>query len=198
MCRQLVCAIALSPGAARNARRAVTVAARAWSLMVPNDLPLIASELVTNAVLHARTPISLELCVAAGVVEVAVVDDAAGQPTVRPGRADLLGDLDAVSLDALDLCDRHPDLVVGAAGGVAAGRGLLLVEALADRWGVTPRDGGGKAVWAQLSARQPWTYDGDCRCAGSSAFTAGGAAVRHITGPWDHVAGLVDADGSSG
>ncbi|MET8437463.1 ATP-binding protein [Streptomyces sp900116325] len=30
------------------------------------------------------------------------------------------------------------------------GRGLLLVEALADRWGCTPRESGpGKTVWAE-------------------------------------------------
>ncbi|EYT83913.1 regulatory protein, partial [Streptomyces sp. Tu 6176] len=40
-----------------------------------------------------------------------------------------------------------------------SGRGLLLVEALADRWGVQPYPPGGKTVWAEIeptySVRRP-------------------------------------------
>ncbi|MEU1302257.1 ATP-binding protein [Streptomyces shenzhenensis] len=32
------------------------------------------------------------------------------------------------------------------------GRGLLLVDAVADKWGVQPRPGGGKTVWFECSA----------------------------------------------
>lgn len=39
---------------------------------------------------------------------------------------------------------------VGPAGSIGAGRGLLLVEALADEWGVTMQTGG-KAVWFRLA-----------------------------------------------
>jgi anti-sigma regulatory factor (Ser/Thr protein kinase) len=43
-----------------------------------------------------------------------------------------------------------------AAPDAECGRGLLLVDALADRWGVTPRaDGPGKVVWAELRSCRP-------------------------------------------
>ncbi|RAJ58934.1 hypothetical protein K378_04794 [Streptomyces sp. Amel2xB2] len=41
----------------------------------------------------------------------------------------------------------RPELPVGEA---ESGRGLLLVEALASRWGVVPRPPSGKTVWADL------------------------------------------------
>ncbi|MGW2053676.1 ATP-binding protein [Streptomyces sp. NPDC001840] len=33
------------------------------------------------------------------------------------------------------------------------GRGLLLVEAVTDRWGVTPQKSGGKTVWFECVAK---------------------------------------------
>jgi hypothetical protein len=36
-----------------------------------------------------------------------------------------------------------------------SGRGLLLVAALADRWGVEPYPPGGKAVWAECACDTP-------------------------------------------
>jgi hypothetical protein len=50
------------------------------------------------------------------------------------------------------LDERDVRLDVGAAGTLAGGRGLLLVEALADEWGVTRR-GNGKVVWAKFAIR---------------------------------------------
>jgi hypothetical protein len=49
-----------------------------------------------------------------------------------------------------------------------SGRGLLLVTALADRWGVEPYPPGGKTVWAECACRMG-------RCA-----VPGGAAVRQL------------------
>lgn len=62
--------------------------------------------------------------------------------------------------------DLHADPATEPATGPTrtGGRGLLLVEALADRWGCAPRpDGPGKTVWAE------YTVDTVARCAPSAA-----------------------------
>jgi anti-sigma regulatory factor (Ser/Thr protein kinase) len=82
---------------------------------------LCLSELVTNALLHAGGRAELRLTLDRSLF-VSVRDH--GRPT------------DAESLDDADPLRVH-------------GRGLLLVEALADRWG-TERDGGGRTVWFSL------------------------------------------------
>ncbi|MFH8929226.1 ATP-binding protein [Streptomyces pristinaespiralis] len=48
--------------------------------------------------------------------------------------------------------ERLPSLPEPAAPDAESGRGLLLVGALADAWGVTPRDVG-KTVWATVAVR---------------------------------------------
>lgn len=184
MCRRQFTSFDPGPRAARGARVAVGQACDTWDIAPTEDLLVIASELVTNAVLHARTAIDVQVCVAAGVIEVAVGDGDPGRPTVRPDREDLLADLDRVPVQALDLDDRHPDLTVGAAGSVAAGRGLLLVATLAHRWGVVARPGG-KDVWAQVEQPTGWPHRADCRCATAPAITPGGLPVLHIAGTWD-------------
>ncbi len=81
---------------------------------------LLVSEIVTNAVRHSRGPVRLQLAVHADTVRVAVSDDLPEPP--RPEPAD-------------DSAER--------------GRGLMIMGALADRWGVEmlPR---GKRVWFEL------------------------------------------------
>ncbi|MFF0035229.1 ATP-binding protein [Streptomyces mirabilis] len=90
---------------------------------------LVLSELVTNA-LRVRVPsdrlvgVRIARSVEDGLLRVEVSDAGSGRPEVRaPGDED------------------------------TGGRGLLLVEALAHRWGVEERAGGiGKTVWAELKA----------------------------------------------
>jgi anti-sigma regulatory factor (Ser/Thr protein kinase) len=82
---------------------------------------LLTSELVTNAVLHARRPPSLGVAVSDGQL---VVD---------------VGDPDP----------RHPQLDWAGAYG-EHGRGLAIVDALADDWGVRQTPDGGKSVWFAL------------------------------------------------
>jgi len=86
---------------------------------------LVVSELVTNAVRHARASqsITLELSRHDDVVRVMVSDESTSPP--EPG-----------------------DLTSQTAEG---GRGVELVDALADRWGSEPRRGG-KTVWCELRA----------------------------------------------
>ncbi|MFZ3558202.1 ATP-binding protein [Streptomyces sp. BH055] len=46
--------------------------------------------------------------------------------------------------------DEQPPYVKEPAADVDSGRGLYLVEALADDWGVQPQDGSGHTVWAEF------------------------------------------------
>ncbi len=85
-----------------------------------DDGELAVSELVTNAVLHGRAPITLSVARRARVVRVEVRDASPISP----------------SFSMLD-----PTAVTG--------RGLMLISAASDRWGVEP-EAGGKQVWFEL------------------------------------------------
>ncbi|MGA4839282.1 ATP-binding protein [Streptomyces sp. G45] len=121
-----------TPRGARLARRLVSHRLDAWGH--PYDGPvnetvtLIAAELAANAVRHGRVRgRDFHLWVAATADTVRLeVSDARGErlPGARSTRADQ----------------------------DEGGRGLLLVDALADRWGVTPRQPG-KCVWAEVRLR---------------------------------------------
>ena len=119
--------LALPPDvpAVRLARRATRDALAAWQLgRLEDDAVLLVSELVTNAVRHAVDTggIGLELTSARTWLRVEVQD---GDPSWR-------------EMDSLDDCDE-------------SGFGFVLVDSLADRWGVR-RICAGKAVWAELDA----------------------------------------------
>jgi anti-sigma regulatory factor (Ser/Thr protein kinase) len=88
-----------------------------------DDVELLVSELATNAVLHARTPLRLTLCLAGRRLRVEVGD---GDPT--PPRVIL-----------------RPDPMR------PGGRGMCLVNSLADDWGVEITDDG-KTIWFELAA----------------------------------------------
>jgi anti-sigma regulatory factor (Ser/Thr protein kinase) len=100
-------------------RRFVAETLRAWSLPEPlvDDVVLLTSELVTNALLHGQAPIELRLREGVAHVVLEVEDHA----TYLPRRMRPSGD------------DEH-------------GRGLQLVTLLADRWGTRPTSYG-KTVW---------------------------------------------------
>lgn len=90
---------------------------------------LIVGELAANAVQHGRVPgrdfgLRLALDRAAGLLRIEVADAAAAKrlPTAAPTS-----------------CPEGE-----------SGRGLLLVDALAVRWGSAPRRPMGKTVWAEL------------------------------------------------
>ena len=86
---------------------------------VLDTLLLLASELVTNAILHAHTPVELGVCVDGGRVLVCVADR---MPNSEP-------------LTPRDHSRDRP-----------GGRGLALVADLSDDWGTTSFTGG-KTVW---------------------------------------------------
>ncbi|WP_308409370.1 ATP-binding protein [Streptomyces pinistramenti] len=93
----------------------------------PDDLAttaaLLIAELTANAVLHGRVPgreVRLDVRLDASELRIEVTD-ARGDRWPAP---------------------QNPD------SGGESGRVLLLVEALADDWGVRPHHPGGKTVWA--------------------------------------------------
>ncbi|MDX3779741.1 ATP-binding protein [Streptomyces europaeiscabiei] len=122
---------------ARLARRLCGVRLDAWGIPYGSDahdaLTLIAAELCANAVQHGNVPgrdFHLRLT--------------AGDRTVRVEVTDTRGERLPVPVPASD----------GDPANVPTdGRGLLLVVALADRWGWCPREDGGpgKTAWARFT-----------------------------------------------
>jgi anti-sigma regulatory factor (Ser/Thr protein kinase) len=85
------------------------------------ETELLVSELATNAVLHAGTPMRVSVLCNGTSVRVEVRDD---DPTLPEAR--------------------NPDPLS------PGGRGIMLVELLAERWGVNHNERG-KTVWFELS-----------------------------------------------
>jgi anti-sigma regulatory factor (Ser/Thr protein kinase) len=113
-----------NPSSVATARRFIAARASAWSFPEPasEQLVLIGSELVTNAVLHARTELTLTLELRGDRVRISVQDRSQAPATLRHYRADAL-----------------------------TGRGLGVVAALSDTWGISAASDG-KVVWAELAA----------------------------------------------
>ena len=86
-----------------------------------DDVALVASELVTNAVLHASSPTRVALYVHDERLRLEVHDDSSVMPERRR-----------------------------ATDQASTGRGLALVDGLAEAWGVSLSAGGGKSVWADF------------------------------------------------
>jgi len=85
-----------------------------------DDAELVATELVTNSVMHARSNVTLSVECADRRVRLRVEDHSPVRPVVR-----------------------------NAAAGSATGRGLFIVEQLASQWGIDLQRGG-KTVWVEL------------------------------------------------
>ncbi|MGQ4413680.1 ATP-binding protein [Streptomyces sp. SAS_269] len=108
-------------------------------------LVLLVSELVTNAVVHTGRPAVLRLSLP-GRTPGTAADTAAD----AAGPAGATGPVASatVRLEVTDTSSRAP--VPRCAGGDATGgRGLALVDCLADRWG-WHSEGSGKSIWCEL------------------------------------------------
>jgi anti-sigma regulatory factor (Ser/Thr protein kinase) len=114
-----------TPEAPGRARRAVEDLAPAIDIGVLRDAQLLVSELVTNSIKHSgcEDPVRLRIWTRSSGLKVEVADGGYG--------------FEAAS--------------VGSHDDAEGGRGLLILEALADRWGVS-RDAGTR-VWFELSRR---------------------------------------------
>jgi hypothetical protein len=109
-------------GACRRAREFARVGCERWGLpSMAGPVSVVLSELVTNVVRHAGTPMDVRLTLRAPCLHVTVADGSPDPP--RPA-------------------DPRPT--------VEGGRGLLLVGSLTQRWGFLPI-GPGKVVWATLA-----------------------------------------------
>lgn len=115
--------LAPDPTEAGRARAALTDVLLAWGLdVMVDDAVLVVSELVANAILHTRAPVMLRIF---------VHDDG------------------VLHLDVSDTSPKPPQRRAATPHDVN-GRGLELVDILADRWGWHARDGG-KDVWAEMT-----------------------------------------------
>jgi anti-sigma regulatory factor (Ser/Thr protein kinase) len=118
-----------SPRSAGRARALLRSQLSEWGIVgnVAETAELLLSELVTNSIQHARTPAGREIGVRFAYYDrrlrVEVADANSRQPEPRHASP-------------------HDE----------GGRGLTLVQSLADCWGCCPRVHGiGKATWAELA-----------------------------------------------
>ena len=118
--------VALVPdrGAPEVARVLVKQVCEEWGVRRLSRLgQLIVSELVTNGVVHARTELGVTVRFRGRTLSIAVRD---GDPRLL-----------------------HPSGGGAEADGRGYGRGLLIVDSMADSWGCTPT-ADGKVTWATL------------------------------------------------
>jgi len=186
MCRVVTHALGPGVGAAALAREAVRTRLQLWEMPeLLIDATLLVSEVVTNAVLHGRGEVSLTLAVADGQLEVGVTDEDPTRLPVRRGPATSEGTVATAVRPALSA---EPDPSPMWAEG---GRGLRLLDTLADDWGVA-RPAGGKQVWFRLSVPDRWPYRTQCPCGGDDLEAVrleSGARVLAVAGPWDAATG---------
>lgn len=133
-----------SRGGAQRARVSATQHLASWGY-VTDSAALLVAELAANAVTHGRAPnrgFLLRLAVSSGGPEMLRIEVSDARADQRP---------------SLQRCSPADD--------AENGRGLLLIQALCTRWGVTGRSFG-KTVWAELAleAVAPGDRRGDYVC----------------------------------
>ncbi|WP_175409898.1 ATP-binding protein [Streptomyces sp. TRM64462] len=128
--RRLACLLAHERTAVAAARRIVDAfLAQADRADLTDSAELVVSELVTNAVVHGRPPVCLTLT---------WVETAAPRPS-------------ALHIDVEDHGSTPDTLGAVPPPDAEHGRGLVLVDAIADRWGVVGDPVTGSHVWAELT-----------------------------------------------
>lgn len=121
-----------TPAAARAVVRSALADANLNELL--NEALLLTTELSTNAILHAQTELDIEVVAGESGLTVMVTDFAAGPINqIVVGSRNEQRDISVVS---------------------ERGRGLLLVDHFASRWGTTHQRTG-KGVWFHLDRRRP-------------------------------------------
>lgn len=120
--RSAVFRVGHSPEEIATARRFVAHHSDAWGYdAIMDEALVVVSELVTNAIMHARSACDLRLRDAEEVLRIEVIDCGRGSPELQRPHA-------------------HAE----------HGRGLLLVSAMCEAWGVDTLNDGRKMVWAEL------------------------------------------------
>jgi PAS domain S-box-containing protein len=115
------------PASASAARRFANTVLQEWrETDVADVVALLVSELVTNAVLHAGSPVKIAVRRRGGYVRIEVADESPVAPGIR---------------------DYEDDATTG--------RGLGMIEMLAESWGVDAGVDGGKIVWFEVPAAHP-------------------------------------------
>lgn len=109
-----------TPTAARHAATKLLLS-RGLAARIVADAQVVVGELVANAVVHARTPYSVTVRVTDATVVVEVGDDSPTPPEEREASSD-----------------------------ASSGRGLRLLSAVSERWGVRTAPTS-KVVWAELA-----------------------------------------------
>ena len=111
-----------APESVSAARRLAVDAVAGWGCeSLEDDVRAVVSELATNAVIHAGTTFQVRLSLSGGLLRCEVTDESPQVP--RPRRY---------------------------APEATTGRGLSMIEQLADAWGVSAHTGG-KTVWFELA-----------------------------------------------
>ncbi|GGX24457.1 hypothetical protein GCM10010297_51840 [Streptomyces malachitofuscus] len=110
---------------ARHVRRIVRSFLREWEMAeLSDDVELGVTELLANVVRHVPGRRCALLLLR------------------RPG---------GVRVEVADGSEQLPCVPVGSAPDAESGRGLVLVDAVSEKWGVDPRPWGGKAVWFECA-----------------------------------------------
>ncbi|WP_164495766.1 ATP-binding protein [Streptomyces sp. ADI95-16] len=113
-------------------RRLVLAVVHGWNLRLTgetlDELALLCSEIITNAVRHTTGPSTLTVLWTGTRLRVEVTDTAPELPSPRG-------------------CTHHAE----------SGRGLMLIAAIATDWGTTPTPTG-KAVWFEMAPPPPTTH----------------------------------------
>jgi anti-sigma regulatory factor (Ser/Thr protein kinase) len=111
------------------ARHLLAELLRAWDApQDPDDAGLLVTELVANVVDHVggEASLTMEIAASEGWLRIGVVDGSSLPPVLQ------------------ELSQERP-----------RGRGLLMVQAIADRWGSEEHQGG-KRVWLDLGPADGW------------------------------------------
>jgi len=112
-----------TPASVAAARRwSSDVLARVDAEELADTMALLVSELVSNVVLHARTPCSLSIS----------------------------REQDRIRVEVSDASDRMPGVSRRTDPLAQSGRGMQLVDGLSAAYGVDPQPMGGKRVWFEL------------------------------------------------
>jgi anti-sigma regulatory factor (Ser/Thr protein kinase) len=121
---------------AYNARLLVAAGLWDWGLLpLVDEVLLVVSELVTNAVEHAKAAAPADTDNRVLVVRVRLWGSSLFVEVVDDGAA----------------CPAPGDACPNVGGPKERGRGLLIVGELADEWGISPGLGAGKTIWARFA-----------------------------------------------